>query len=327
MLLSTSGGAFPLLTLLLALRPHPRAAEKVWPFAAPWPDPLTDPCSLVAAGRGRLGAISGECPSDCGDRSSFVCPDGSAVIPWWKVCDGVNDCAVPGAHGVPVGTHCGLALNTTTSEQLVLCSADEASCDPLLSRVMDGRVAGLEYDATHRVLRRHTIHTSVRIDDRVRVPLLDNLAHGADWNYFRMAIEGRHGGGLGCDAYYSDGAQSVVSEEPPRLTLVQPPDPKQGSAIIETRDQFEVVFHPCCGYRGVVLLQVLLESCDVAYETTLCAAHPIAVALTISVNVTEALPADSGSSPAPKPSSAVAAGVMMSATSVLVACRWLATLK
>lgn len=172
----------------------------VWPYpsAGPWAnDPSADPCQLIASediGRARM--TSSECPSNCGDRRPYRCAGTDVEIPWWKACDGLNDC--PGSRTL-VGTRCEIAMNMSTNEQPMPCADDELACDSTLDRALDGRVAGIRYNRTSGWLSKHTLTASVHLGSVVRIPVLDRLDHGTGWNFFRMAIEGRYGGGVSCD--------------------------------------------------------------------------------------------------------------------------------
>jgi hypothetical protein len=104
---------------------------------------------------------------------------------------------------------------------------------------------------------------------------------------------GRHGGGVSCDTYYSDGDQALLTEEPAQLTVATPPDSKQGSATIEAQDGIELVFRPCCGFRGTVGMALRIESCQAQYETTPCAVHPIDLFLPVLIRCVQHRPLSS----------------------------------
>lgn len=192
-----------LLTLTIGLGLGQDSPQRtfVWPYPAssgPWAtDPTADPCSLRASedsGRARLSAM--ECPSDCGDRTPYRCLATQVQIPWWKVCDGINDCP---SSQIPVGTRCGISMNASMDEQQVLCADDELACDSMLDRILDGRIGGVRYDRTSGQLSRYSLDASIPLGSAGRIPVLDRLDHGTGWNFFRMAVEGRYGGAVSCD--------------------------------------------------------------------------------------------------------------------------------
>lgn len=172
----------------------------VWPYpsAGLWSnDPTADPCSLTASeDSGRARMTVAECPSDCGDRSPYRCAGTDVLVPWWKVCDGLNDC--PGSQTL-VGTRCEIAMDGDTQSQQLRCADDELACDSMLDRAMDGMVAGLRYNSTSGRLSKQSLLATVPLGTVARIPVVDRLDHGTGWNYFRMAIEGRYGGGVSCD--------------------------------------------------------------------------------------------------------------------------------
>eukprot|EP01052_Picozoa_sp_SAG31_P037309 SAG31_NODE_4799_length_2952_cov_2.405889_1_plen_337_part_00 len=264
--------------------------QRLWPYpAGAWGPYSAPPCTTQSA-----ADLHHRCGNSCTEREPFHCEQNDQVIPWWKQCDGVNDCQPSSndpQHAI-AGSRCALHMNASQPVVDAWCSADERGCDGILGRILDGKLAGIDYDWTSGVLQRTRVQAGqVARGTRLNLALFDTLENRVAWNYFRTSLERRYSGGVSCDQYYSDSETGVLYEEPGLISVSSLQ--AHGSIVFELGDSERgvvAVFRPELDQPlGEVDFDITVRTCSAVYETSPCSVHDVMVTITVVADVVNGL--------------------------------------
>ena len=79
-------------------------------------------------------------------------------------------------------------MNASTTSLPVWCAADERGCGSLLERVLEGRMAEVDYDEEAGVLTKGVRTGAAVAGGRLDLALVDTLECPVAWNYFRTVL-------------------------------------------------------------------------------------------------------------------------------------------
>lgn len=277
-------GAYTPANRCVSLCPGSHGAVRLIQRLVGGPD-IDFPCSEDPSVAAKFSAS--QCPVDCSNSGSFTCADGTTTIPYWRQCDGVNDCPTDrDGNAVTVGTSC----QHVAGEQSA-CATDEvgSGCSGMIDTMIGGGVTGLRNDGAPEMLT-----FDAPVNSKVTMRILDTLESSFLWDYHRAVIEGTTNSE--CELYEQ---KEVVSEDlyvvelsnvieylpedlgsptTYRQYFGQPPpsivDGIGSSRVqIEADKQVYIELKPTVGFVGRVTFNYTIKSCDAArtYLHTPCA--------------------------------------------------------